>query len=100
MSFRREWLRHIEDVSRRGVLGAGDIAAEPGDLGEMEGECSGSGRIVFRTGDQAIEDARFEVVEHEGRFEVRLNPVEHRHPEHAPAQDTERRDQPDRRRRG
>ena len=73
----------------------GEITAEPCDLGEIEWECPGCGRIVCRVGNQAIEDARFDLAEHEGRFEVRLDPVEHRQPEHAPAQDTEQRDQPD-----
>ena len=76
-------------------LGAGEIDAEPGDLGKIERECPGCGRIVCGVGYQAIEDVRFHVGQHEGRFEGRLNAVERRQPEHAPAQDTKHPAQPD-----
>ncbi len=84
-----------DDVSGRRILGAGEMTAEPGDLGQIERERPGCGRMVSWVGNQAIEDARFELAEHEDGFEVRLDPVEHRQPKHVPAQDTEQRDQPD-----
>ena len=48
-----------------------------------------------RIRDQAVEDAGFDVGQRESRFEVGRGPVKHREPEHAPAQDTEHREQPD-----
>ena len=84
-----------DDVARWWILGAGEIAAEPGDFGEIERERPGGGRIGGRIGDQAIKDVRLQPGQHQGRFEIRLDPVEHRQPEHAPAQDAEHREQPD-----
>ena len=84
-----------DDITRRRILGACEIDAKPCDLDEIERERSGRGRIGGWIGDQAIEDVRLQLGQHQGRFKVRLGSVEHRQPEHAPAQDTEHREQPD-----
>ena len=76
-------------VARRRIRGAGEIAAEPGGLCEIERERPGGGRFGGWIGDQAIEDVRLQLDHNQARFEGRLDPVEHRQPEHAPAQDAE-----------
>ena len=56
------------------VLGACEIAAEPGDLDEVSREGSGGKRMGGWIGDQAIEDARLQRGQHQRRLEVRLEP--------------------------
>ena len=53
-----------DDVARRRVLGACEIAAKPGDLDELSRECSGGKRMGGWIGDQAIEDARLQLGQH------------------------------------
>ena len=75
-----------DDVSRWRVLGAGKVAAEPGDVGKIQRECPWRRAIMGRVGDQAVEHGRFQLGQYGSRFEVRRGSIEHRQPEDPPAQ--------------
>ena len=75
--------RTISDaLALRGSAEFDDLDAYRAFIAEVVGRANAhrAKRIVCRVGDQANEDAGFDLAEHEGRFEVRLDPVEHRQP--------------------
>ena len=89
----RETAPH-HDISGWWIVSSGQVAAKPGNLGEVFRHCPGWRRFSSIR-NELVEQPDFELCEGEVWFRLRQGAVDHRQPEHPPAQNAEDGNQPD-----
>ena len=75
------------------IARASEIAAKPGDFGQVTRERSFAGRAIGCIRHELVEKSGFHLGQGEAGLGIRNGPIDHGHPEHPPAQDAKDREQ-------
>src|SRR4051812_45045294 len=78
-----------DGVSGRRIAGSGQVAAEPRDLDQVGGKRLRARGCLRLIGHKTVEKRNLHLCEGKARTGARGGAVDHRQPEHAPAQDAE-----------